>query len=91
MDIDGTEDTGRPYLIEWTDSGMSSDEWEGADSFLDRAGAKLLAPVRTIGFYIGEDENVVCVAQSHDEGADNYYNFQAILKSCVTKRGFFIL
>lgn len=87
-DITAGPDTGRIMLIEWTDSGMSrGGAWMSFDTATSEVCENTLAPVVTVGLYMGEDDDVLVLAQSHAASENGYYNMQVVLKSCITKRG----
>lgn len=80
--ISADENLGRVVRVRWTDSGLhQSFGWAKRGEFFDHDLAAL--GVETVGLWVGENENVVCVAQSRDEKNDNWMSVMAIWKPSV--------
>lgn len=85
MNITADKDVGRAVRVIWTDSGFHHDEgWAPIETFM--AADVHAMRVETVGIWMGENEEVIAVAQSRDEDNCNWLAAQIILKSCVVKK-----
>jgi hypothetical protein len=80
-DVTADENIGRAVRIRWIDSGLHSDRsWAGLHEWeLDMKAAEC----DTVGLWIGENENVVAVAQTHDAANGNWMAVQVVWKVAV--------
>jgi hypothetical protein len=81
--INADADLGRACMVIWVDSGAQvSMGWSHA---ADLDHQMRVSTVETVGFWVGENEDVLALAQSKDDDS-GYLNVQVILKSCVTRK-----
>lgn len=78
-------DLGRAIRIIWTDSGMSRDKgWASREVYAEFDMSSLTC--ETVGLWLGQDDDVVAVAQSRDEVNDNWLCAQIIWKPSIIRK-----
>lgn len=75
------EHTGKPVLIRWTDSGMAVHGWTDRHDLPDN-----VEEVETVGFWVGENDEVVATASTRDAQGDSWLNVQLIWKPSITHK-----
>lgn len=85
VDIQQDVNLGRAIRVMWTDSGCHHDAgWAKLDEFFD--GTLRVLDVETIGLWMGENDDIVAVAQSRDVGNDNWMAAQVIWKPSIISK-----
>ncbi len=68
--------------VEWLDSGLArSDGWESTDTIMNDM--HISQNVLTSGFYLGEDDEKIVVALTHDPHTDMWFSAFAIAKENI--------
>ena len=75
------KDTGRPVLVRWTDSGLAVGGWT---SVADLPGEVQI--VESIGFWIGENDEVIAIGGTKDEDNESWLNCQIIWKKSIEEQ-----
>jgi hypothetical protein len=72
--------------VRWLDSGMSLDRgWASRDSYVAQARIGRMI-VRSVGYLMHEDEDVVVLALSYDPSGQTFYGAQVIARRSIVER-----
>jgi hypothetical protein len=73
-------DTGRAVIVRWIDSGTAIPGWSDARDLPDN-----VETVESIGFWIGENENVIAIAGTQTDD-QSFLNCQLIWKKSIEEK-----
>lgn len=79
-DIAADEHTGRSVLVRWVDSGLAVHGWSTRGDLPGN-----VSTVESIGFWIGENDDVIAIAGTMTGGAD-FLNCQLVWKRAIMEK-----
>lgn len=83
-DIPEDEHFGRHVEVTWVDSGLAVHPgWTNRHALPPN-----VSTVKSVGFWVGENDNVVALAGSVAEGSESILNCQLIYKPCIVTKEF---